>query len=763
MPKNDFNYLKNSELNMLREYIDEGETHTIHDYIKILRDNLIPVIAISLTILIISIVYALTATDIYKASTVLKLSQPQGNILDAPLLPEFGNFGADRFIANEVETMQNITIREQVARDIIDSFKTLGQRDKFSLIFSSKYFSDGKDTIKSLYDLEQTIEKKVNIEQKRGLDFIEISAESPSPFEAALLVNTYAKVYKKFNLLDNRKQVTKVRKFLAIQREEKLRELHDAENKLKVYKLNSGSIELDEQAKSLIGSITDLESKLNASAVEMSISREKLDQYKGELKRKDPSLSKYLENKAAEPYLLKLQDLIAETEAQKDFALASKSSNSRKKGLIKQYNEKLADLKDKLKRKTDEYQVSLMAATPEEIRTLTQQIFAEEVNYNSLKASYNRLKGFITQYEHRLDKLPEKTIDLARLQRERMGLEKLYLLLEEKYQEALINEQSTTGNVLILNQARLPRLPAKPNRKLIILIGLVLGLGFGYGFALVRNYFDKRVKSPEDIENRNIDLLAWIPKVEKFTVNGNKSGPEFIVAQKADSVAGEAFKALRTRIRYTNVGGEEKTILITSSAPGEGKSLVSVNLAGSFAQANKRTIIVDADLRKPRVHSIFNEKRYPGFTDYFVGKASYEEIVRHSDLENLDLITAGTIPPNPSEILDSRGMRSFIKKLEEEYDIIIIDSPPLVTVTDAEILSRMVDETILVVSANQTDIELMEKSVGLLKRGDESTFIGVLLNNFDFKSTYGSYYKYAYSYSRNGDNKKKNKKKMFKS
>ena len=353
MPKNDFNYLKNSELNMLREYIDEGETHTIHDYIKILRDNLIPVIAISLTILIISIVYALTATDIYKASTVLKLSQPQGNILDAPLLPEFGNFGADRFIANEVETMQNITIREQVARDIIDSFKTLGQRDKFSLIFSNKYFSDSSDTLKSLYDLEQTIEKKVNIEQKRGLDFIEISAESPSPFEAALLANTYAKVYRNFNLLDNRKQVTKVRKFLATQREEKLRELHDAENKLKVYKLNSGSIELDEQAKSLIGSITDLESKLNASAVEMSISREKLDQYKGELKRKDPSLSKYLENKATEPYLLKLQDLIAETEAQKDFALASKSSNSRKKGLIKQYNEKLADLKDKLKRKMD--------------------------------------------------------------------------------------------------------------------------------------------------------------------------------------------------------------------------------------------------------------------------------------------------------------------------------------------------------------------------------------------------------------------------
>ncbi|MCB0748379.1 MAG: CpsD/CapB family tyrosine-protein kinase, partial [Ignavibacteriae bacterium] len=240
---------------------------------------------------------------------------------------------------------------------------------------------------------------------------------------------------------------------------------------------------------------------------------------------------------------------------------------------------------------------------------------------------------------------------------------------------------------------------------------------------------------------------------------GGKKGKEFIISDNADSVASEAFKAIRTRIRYSMVDGEAKTILITSSAPGEGKSTISVNLAGSFAMANKRTVILDCDLRKPRIHSIFNEKRFPGFTDYFIGRATFEEIERKTDVENLTVITAGTIPPNPSEILDSRGMKSFLRKLANEFDIIILDSPPILTVTDAEILSRLVDESILVVSANTTDSDMMSKSVALLKSGQDSSFIGALLNNFELQSNYGSYYKYAYIYARNGHTENGKKKK----
>ena len=156
---------------------------------------------------------------------------------------------------------------------------------------------------------------------------------------------------------------------------------------------------------------------------------------------------------------------------------------------------------------------------------------------------------------------------------------------------------------------------------------------------------------------------------------------------------------------------------------------------------------MDCDLRKPRMHTVFKDERYPGFTDYFFGQTTYDQIVRKSEITNLDYITAGTIPPNPSEILGSPQMEAFLRRLREEYDHIVIDSPPIIAVTDSEILSRLVDMTILVVSANVTELDLMEKSVELLTH-EQGSFAGVLLNNFSYKSGYGSYYKYYYYYSR---------------
>ncbi len=754
MANNNLNDINNNDLAYLKQLMVEEETHSLRDYINILRHHQLPVLIISLVVLSLAIFYAITATDIYKASTMLKISEPQGSILDASsFLPEFGGGGkADRFIANEIETIKNITIRERVATEIIDSFMTSKNHDMFSLVLDKGYFeSESKVKIKSFDEIVKMLEKKVSVEQKRGLDFIEISVESPSPREASLIANTYSRVYKEFNLLDNRKQVSKVKEFLKKQKEEKLNELIAAEDNLKNFQLKGGVIQLDEQAKSLIETITDLQAKINSTSIEMSIAKENLVAYKEELKKKDPTLSNYLENKTSEPYITKLQEQIAEQEAIKDFALSTGSETANPE-LIRQHDKKLKDLKMKLKERIDEYQASLLAATPEEIKVITQKIFEEQVKYQSLAASYSRLKEFIKQYENKFESLPQRTIGLARLTREVKSYEKLFILLEEKYQEALINEQSTTGNVLVLNYARIPKEPAKPNRKLIILIGLVLGLGLAFGYALLVNYFDRRVKSPEDIENKNINLIGWVPSVDNIKAL-SKNGTELIVSG-VDSVASEAFKALRTRIRYSKIEGQTKSILITSSAPGEGKSTIASNLAGSFALSNRRTIIVDCDLRKPRIHAIFNQKRFPGFTDYFVGRATFEEIVRKSEIENLFFIPAGTIPPNPSEILDSRGMKSFVRKLNNEFDLVILDSPPVLTVTDAEILSRIVDETILVVCADQTDVELMVKAVQLLKSGENSSFIGALLNKFEVQSSYGSYYKYAYAYARNNGNEK---------
>ena len=269
-------------------------------------------------------------------------------------------------------------------------------------------------------------------------------------------------------------------------------------------------------------------------------------------------------------------------------------------------------------------------------------------------------------------------------------------------------------------------------------------------------YFDSTIKTPEDIQNKNINLLTWIPEIEGVGTEEHKEF-EFIVAKRPDSIPSEAFRALRTRIQFSKIRENAiKTILVTSSTPKEGKTTVSVNLSGSFAYTNNKTVVVDCDLRKPRMHNVFKAQRFPGFTDYFFGQADYEEIVRKSEIENLDFITAGTIPPNPSEILGSPQMEKFLEKLKSIYDIVILDSPPVIAVTDSEILSRMVDATVLVASANITENDLLQKSVELLTH-DHGSFIGVVLNRFTYRSGYGSYYKYYYYYSRPDQKGKKPK------
>lgn len=729
------------------------EGNSIKDYINLIRLNIGSITVIAITALIVSVVYALNAPDIYKSTTTLKITTPQGSILDAPLFPEVQDFGNDRFIANEIEILKSYSLRSQVAETLIDSFKLSRDKNQFALIVEK----EEKKANPALLPAERIVEllaSEVNISQKRGLDIVEITVESRSPYEASLIANSYAETYKKLNLTYNRQQLTAIKEFLAQQREEKLAELSAVEEALRTYQEQKGIVELPEQARALIEQTTDFESKMNATKIDLTIAENNLKQYKAELAKQDPNINDYIESFATEPYIKNLQLQIADLQTQKDRALSSYKDSPRRSEIIREFDAKINDLKEKLNNQLTVYRAGILASSPEEIKELTRKVLEEEVKYQSLKASYEKLSEIVADYDKRLNKLPTSSIDLARLTREKQAYEKLYLQVEEKYQEAIINEQSVPGNVMIIDPAIVPTIPSKPNRLLIVFAGLVIGVGLGLGFAFLRHNFDNTIKTPEDIQNRNINILAWIPHIEGIETNPEL---EFIVSKKPDASASEAYRALRTRIKFSKIDKDSlRTILVTSPRSQEGKTTTAVNLAGSLAYANNKTIIIDADLRKPRLHNVFGHKRYPGFTDYFFGQVGYEEIIRTTDVNNLSYISAGTIPPNPSEILGSDQMINFIKKLKGEYDYVVIDSPPLIAVTDSEILAQLADATILVVSANFTETDLLEKSVEILRR-DNSTFIGTVLNNFNYRSGYSSYYKYYYYYSSPTNGSKKNR------
>ncbi|MBK7978944.1 MAG: hypothetical protein IPK06_02805 [Ignavibacteriae bacterium] len=217
---------------------------TILDYFNMIRQHWLHVVIIFLIVFALSIGYAISATDIYQAETTLKISPPEGNILEAPLLNELGSGGSqsDRFIANEIHTMNNITIRERVAQVIIDSFKVLGQKDKFSLIFNKNIFNKNSGDLKSDKTIANMLKNIVSINQVPKLDFIEITCESPSPFEASLIANAYADVYREFNLLDNRKQVSRVKEFLENQKQHKFDDLKQPKMIIKFISLKAARL-----------------------------------------------------------------------------------------------------------------------------------------------------------------------------------------------------------------------------------------------------------------------------------------------------------------------------------------------------------------------------------------------------------------------------------------------------------------------------------------------------------------------------------------
>lgn len=715
-------------------------------YLSLLRANLIPIIAITLGCIILTLIYVFNAKDIYKSTATIKINRPQGSVLSSSLIPEFQDFITDRHISNEIEVLKSYRIREAVAHSLLDTFNTTKENDKFYYVFDHN--ESNYSTLLSETALADMLINIVKIDQKRGLDVVDIVAESPAKYEAMLIANLYAKIYQNFSLELSREELTTLTKYLKEEKEQKFSDLAGAEGDLETYQRNGGLILLDAQVKNLVENISQLEAQKNAAGIELNSKEEEFNSLSNEIGRIDPTLTEFLKGKIDESYLREVQTKIAELESQRDIEASIPRDEALKQKTIDEYNRKIDPLRNTLNDKIKQMELSLFSSTPEDRRVVAQKLLEASVGVESYKTKVNTLSKLLSKYEEQFSKLPKQSIEFAKLERNRKATEKLYLILEEKYQEAKINERIKLGNVLVIAPGIVASRPSKPNRMLIVFMGTLLGLGLSLAFAFTRNYFDHSVKSPDEIEAKGYSVLSWIPAIEEIKANPTPAN-EFIVASKPKSPPSEAFKALRTRVQYSKL--EEtpiKTILLTSSVPSEGKTTISINLAGSLAQMNKKVLLLDCDLRKPRVHTVFEYDRYPGLSDYLFSNASLEEITRKSKVDNLFVITSGTIPPNPSELLGSKQMMDFLNLMKSKYDFVIIDSPPFISVTDAEILFRITDGTILVLKAGKTPSEAFYRTCEKLSSMNPHNFLGVVFNNFSFKSSYGYYYNYYYYYTK---------------
>ncbi len=301
--------------------------------------------------------------------------------------------------------------------------------------------------------------------------------------------------------------------------------------------------------------------------------------------------------------------------------------------------------------------------------------------------------------------------------------------------------------VTIEQAAQPPIAPFKPDKQLNMILAIVFGLLGGTGLAFFLEYMDDTVKTKEELQKvTDVPLFGVIPNISAR--RGEVTRKDLYAYTQPKSTISEAFRGIRTALSYSSEKRENRLYLVTSSGPKEGKTTITINVATVMAYSGTRTLLIDADLRKPRVHKSFEADNSRGLTNVIIGDAAPEDVIQSTSIENLDILPSGPIPPNPSELLGRERMRELLEELREKYDRILLDTPPIGAVTDAAVLGRIVDSVILVVHAGKTRKKLIERGLEQLAQIDVEVS-GIVLNNLRIgrRRYYPGYYHYYYYYS----------------
>lgn len=348
------------------------------------------------------------------------------------------------------------------------------------------------------------------------------------------------------------------------------------------------------------------------------------------------------------------------------------------------------------------------------------------------------LRESIKEQQKLLNTLPADERVYGELQRQFAVNEKIYSYLLEKQSETAIIKASTVSKNIILDKAPLPVFPIEPKRKLIVMIGLILGLILGIALAFLRSFLDDRIRSEEDVTHAtNVPMIGMIPHMKA------ESGLLKVLETPKSAVA-EAFRNLRTNLQFMVHGEKSHVVAVTSTIGGEGKTLICSNLSAIMSIADKKTIVINLDMRKPTLHARFSVPNKQGMSTLLSGSSNLESVIQKTDYPNLHVITSGPVPPNPSELIQSPLMEKVIGKLREHYDVIILDTPPIGLVTDARTLMNLADTSIYVLRAGYSKKSFIN-SIKALSNLHEVHGLTILLNDMKMdKSGYGYGYGYGY-------------------
>ncbi|MFH0778584.1 MAG: polysaccharide biosynthesis tyrosine autokinase [Candidatus Eisenbacteria bacterium] len=728
---------------------------TLEEYAGLLYKSRWATISIFAVIVGSSMIFSFLAAPVYEARSVVMIEprvakQGLGSILDVSSYIQPGSFNVS-VINNQVEILRSYSLAERTLEHLRQVYGT----KKLSL-----FRSEGTTLSQSV--LVRRLQDRTTIVPLREADIIEVRGRAGGPWEAAAIANAVADTYIDTDLSTARGEVREVKTFLQEQISMVRTRLARAEEELRAYQQKEKVASLPDEITMLVDKLAYFEGLYNEATVDMESTRKRLAALGEQLTEQRSNLVEQVAQ-VSSPVTAQLRSETATLEGIRSKYIAQGYSESHEK--MVEIERRIEETRRRLLQTAKDVAArKLSAADPVAFsQSLVDRILGLQVDVETMGSRRNSLKAVADTYEAQLQQLPDKSLQLARLERAAKVDEKVLMMLMEKYEEIRIREAGEMGSVRIIDRAREPDVPVRPRKRLNVIVGVVLGALMSLGFVFVRDRFDRTIMDVEDVEALpEIPVLGWIPATKnRRRVKGKgrishgtrtlkdplkEAEMRLLTHMVPHSPVSESYRTLRTNIRFLGVDEAVKTIVVSSPGPSEGKSTTVANLAISLAQGGAKTILVDSDLRRPTVDAIFGIQKGYGLTEILTDTRSVEECVASTDVANLSVIGSGTLPPNPSEMLGSSKMVSVVSQLRDSYDYVLFDSPPVLVVTDAAVLSAVADLTILVLRSGRTRWTSLVRAVTLLQNV-RARKVGTMLNAVEMQGFYGRYHDY-YGYYR---------------
>jgi len=707
---------------------------TFEDILRIFRKRFWWFFSTLFVVVTLTVVYLFIATPIYEASVTLKIEPQTKSSLADIFVSQYTSTRPE--ISTEVELIKSRTNLEKVIENLklVDYYKSKNPEaeiNKYSLV-------------KSLSDM-------ITVSPVKDTSIVKISVQNPDPELAKNIANELANVYNELLRKFSKSEYTVRRQFIEEQIPALEKELKALEDEIRKFKEKNKIYVLNVEAQNLLNAVYNFDNQINQYKIQLEETRAKITALNQQLKQTNQKIISS-ETISINPIVSQLRSKLAELQVELSALLNNYSENDQR---VKDTRRKIDETEKMLRSEVEKIVTAQVQTINPHYQNIYSQLIEAQSRYEVINSTIVAIERMREQYSSKVAQLPTVEQELLQLERDRKVKENLYSLLLEKLEETKISEAGVIGRAILVDPAITPTAPVKPNKKLLLAVASVLGFFLGIMVVFLVESFDKTVTDEEYVKHlfKDKPILGRIPEIQ-FPAGSDH--PELVILNDPTSPAAESLKLISTNIEYSDTSAP-KSVGITSAGPGEGKTFLAANIALSYAQNGLKTLLLDLDMRRPRVEKALGIERINiGIVNHLLKDVPIERIIQNYR-ENLDIIPVGPIPPNPTALLTSKKLEDILQSLMNKYDRIVVDLPPILAAADALIVSKYIDGLVVTIRAGKT----LKPSLRVAYENivtSSSKLLGTVINGISEKYMGYYYYYYYYYYTQEGKKKKRKSK-----